>query len=225
MLNSSVDLTSIIDVQRWLGFIVVALPILTNQSPEEGILGRLEGLGIRVAVRDYDDAKSTSSSSQHILDTSLDSSTSVSSDGGSLLEMGTNRPEMTMAKFILQVIGASCIKFHQLVFSQWTQASTSFLQQELSHLLLFVIYMFQSGRYYRVTRAAQEFAASKTPTHSHCNGDARENERGEMLYSLDFVTKLFIELSHVTPFLTLQWFYILKLMKYFHHPLWQGKYL
>jgi huntingtin len=226
VLNSSVDLTSLVDVQRWLGFIVVALPILTNQSPEEGILGRLEGLGIRVVVRDQDGVQSTSPSAQHILDTSLDSSTSVSSDGGgSLLEMGTNRPEMTMAKFILQVIGASCIKFHQLVFSQWTQASTSFLQQELSHLLLFVIYMFQSGRYYRITRAAQELAASLIPTPSHPNGDVREYDReeGEMLYSLDFVTKLFIELSHVTPFLTLQWFYILKLMKYFHHPLWQGK--
>ena len=42
VLNSEVDLSSRLDVQRWLGFIVVALPVLTNQSPEEGILGRME---------------------------------------------------------------------------------------------------------------------------------------------------------------------------------------
>ena len=31
LLNSDVDMASLADVQRWLGFIVVALPILTNQ--------------------------------------------------------------------------------------------------------------------------------------------------------------------------------------------------
>ena len=45
MLNCTVDLTKIQDVQRWLGFVVLALPILTNQSPEEAILARLEELG------------------------------------------------------------------------------------------------------------------------------------------------------------------------------------
>ena len=86
--------------------------------------------------------------------------------------------------------------------------------------------MFQSGRYYRVTRAAQELAANKTMANAYNKGASNRNninDGGEMLYDLDFVTKLFIELSHVTPFLTLQWFYVLKLMKYFHHPLWQGK--
>ena len=45
MLTCTVDLTKIRDVQRWLGFVVLALPILTNQSPEEAILARLEELG------------------------------------------------------------------------------------------------------------------------------------------------------------------------------------
>ena len=85
--------------------------------------------------------------------------------------------------------------------------------------------MFQSGRYYRVTRAAQELASSILPTNAYEKTHARkyEAEDGGMLYSLDFITKIFVEISHVTPFLTLQWFYVLKLMKYFHHPLWQGK--
>ena len=45
MLTCTVDLTKLRDVQRWLGFVVLALPILTNQSPEEAILARLEELG------------------------------------------------------------------------------------------------------------------------------------------------------------------------------------
>ena len=196
LLNSDVDLTSLQDVQRWLGFIVVSLPILSNQSPEEGILGRLEGLGIRMTV-------SMDGSSSSLLDTSLDSSTSLSSDG----DIPAFRPEMTMAKFIIQVIGTACTKFHQLVFSQWIEATTSFLQQELSHLLLFVIYMFQSGRYYKVTKASEDIA--KKPS-----------SEVDMLYSLDFITELFVQLAHVSPFLTLQWCYILKLMKHCKQTLW-----
>ena len=46
MLTYTVDLTKLRDVQRWLGFVVLALPILTNQSPEEAILARLEELGM-----------------------------------------------------------------------------------------------------------------------------------------------------------------------------------
>ena len=67
---------------------------------------------------------------------------SSTSDQGALV-----RPEVTLAKFLLQAIGAACTKVHQLTYCQ--EEFDDFLQQELSHLLLFVIYMFQSGRYYR----------------------------------------------------------------------------
>jgi len=98
----------------------------------------------------------TSSSSQ--LDTSLESSLSDDSQ---------MPPEMVIAKFLLQVIGVATNKLHQvlpsfillipivqpktffvqMIFSDGLDlTSTFFLQQELSHLLLFVIYMFQSGR-------------------------------------------------------------------------------
>ena len=42
---------------------------------------------------------------------------------------------------------------------------------------------------------------------------AKSQGSSDMLYSLDFITQLFVQLSHVSPFLTLQWCYILKLMK------------
>ena len=199
VMNASVDMTSLKDVQNWLGFIVVALPILTNQSPEEGILGRLHGLGIKMTVS----VDGSPSSTATLLDTSIDSS--LSSDGVEQ-EVHGARPEFTMAKFLIQVIGAACTKYHQLVFSQWIESQTSFLLQQLSHLLLFVIYMFQSGRYYKVTRAAQTIS--------------KKISCSDMMYTIDFITELFIQLAHVSPFLTLQWCYILKLIKYCPHSTW-----
>ena len=49
---------------------------------------------------------------------------------------------------------------------------------------------------------------------------AKSQGSSDMLYSLDFITQLFVQLSHVSPFLTLQWCYILKLMKDCRQSLW-----
>ena len=61
---------------------MVALPILTHQSPEEGILGRLESgqTGIRLTCSAMD----SSSSSSVLLDTSIDSSSDDSAFGSGL---------------------------------------------------------------------------------------------------------------------------------------------
>ena len=106
----------------------------------------------------------SSSSSSVLLDTSVDSS----SDEAAFQQPRKTRPEFTMAKFLIQVVGASTAKLHQLAFSlndrQMNDSGcdrgvSEFLQQLLSHFLLFLIYMFQSGRYYKVTKASQEIAA------------------------------------------------------------------
>ena len=143
VLTCTVDLTKLRDVQRWLGFVVLALPILTNQSPEEAILARLEELGIQMILSSED-------SENVVMGTSLMSMESSTSTTSSEFQV---KPEVTLAKFLLQAIGAACTKFHQLAYSQEdVEGQTAFLRQEVSHLLLFVIYMFQSGRYYRVTK-------------------------------------------------------------------------
>ena len=41
-----------------------------------------------------------------------------------------------------------------------------------------------------------------------------------MNYSFDFITELFVQLSHRHPFLALQWSYILKLLKHCKQALW-----
>ena len=80
---------------------------------------------------------------------SMESSTSTSTTSTADLTSST-KPELTLAKFLIQAIGAACTKYHQLTYS--LEEVPEFLHLELSHLLLFVIYMFQSGRYYRVAK-------------------------------------------------------------------------
>lgn len=148
VLTCTVDLTKLRDVQRWLGFVVLSLPILTNQSPEEAILARLEELGIQMMMSTSVSGEDNDSNSV-VMGTSMMSMESSTSTTNSEFQV---KPEVTLAKFLLQAIGAACTKFHQLAYSIETEDKTAFLRQELSHLLLFVIYMFQSGRYYRVTK-------------------------------------------------------------------------
>ena len=148
VLTCTVDLTKLRNVQRWLGFVVLSLPILTNQSPEEAILARLEELGIQMMMSTSVSGEDNDSNSV-VMGTSMMSMESSTSTTNSEFQV---KPEVTLAKFLLQAIGAACTKFHQLAYSIETEDKTAFLRQELSHLLLFVIYMFQSGRYYRVTK-------------------------------------------------------------------------
>ena len=44
--------------------------------------------------------------------------------------------------------------------------------------------------------------------------DDASGNKSQMLYTLEFITEMFIQLAHATPFLTLQWCYILKVHSY-----------
>ena len=48
-----------------------------------------------------------------------------------------------------------------------------------------------------------------------------EGNKCQMIYSLEFITEMFIQLAHTSPFITLQWCYILKLMKYTPQTMWR----
>lgn len=219
VLTCAVDLNNLEDLQCWLGFIVLSLPILTNQSPEEGafsvlfsctffysclhlitgILCRLEELGIQIGSGTHH---------QRLLDTSMESSTSTNSESTFGMSFATSTsPEETFAKFLIQVIGAACNQLHQLCYSQTMHfKDTRLLRQELSHLLLFVIFMFQSGRYVRVARAAQILARNK--------------DEVELMYNIATITELFLDLAHEAPYLSLQWLYILNLLDHSPSSLW-----
>ena len=48
-----------------------------------------------------------------------------------------------------------------------------------------------------------------------------EGNKCQMIYSIEFITEMFIQLAHTSPFITLQWCYILKLMKYTPQTMWR----
>ena len=59
---------------------------------------------------------------------------------------------------------------------------------------------------FQVTKAARELA--------------RKSHKDDLLYSLDLISDLFIQLGSVVPFMTLQWCYMLKLMQHSSQSLW-----
>lgn len=157
------DLTSLDEVERWLSFVVVALPVLATQSPEEGILGRLEHIGLQIGSAGAATSVDSGSGGDSLLNTSMESSSSsgVNVMAGSLTREGgaALKPEAALARFLVQVVGAACSKLHQMIYTQpQHQRSLRYLKQLLSHLLLLVTYMFQSGKFVRVTRAARDIA-------------------------------------------------------------------
>ena len=174
-------------------------------------MGRLEEIGIQIGVASEGD-KTYSRSPPSFLNLSVGSSSSSSCGGGGPTDpLGVSkgvRPEVTLARFLIQVTGAACSKLHQMAYSQPDhQSDCAFLRQELSHLLLFVCYMLQSGRYARVAKAAAEIAASTAGS-------------SDLPYSVEAVSELFLQLSHHSPYLTLQWLYTLLLIKWCPQEFW-----
>ena len=47
-----------------------------------------------------------------------------------------------------------------------------------------------------------------------------EGSKSQMIYSIDFITEMFIQLAHTSPFITLQWCYVLKLIKFTPQSMW-----
>ena len=90
------------------------------------------------------------------------------------------------------------------------QESPQFLSQLLSHLLLLVTYMFQSGRFVRVTRAARDIA-------ERGQGDSSDPAS---VCGVGALSELFLQLAHHTPYLTLQWLYVLLLLDWCPQDIW-----
>ena len=232
LLTSCVDLTNLGEVERWLSFVVVALPVLATQSPEEGILGRLEHIGLQIGSGSVD------SGGDSLLNSSVESSSSsgVNVMAGSLLSEGgaAPKPEVALARFLVQVVGAACSKFHQMVYTQPEhQRSPQFLRQLLSHFLLLVTYIFQSGKFVRVTRAARDIAAkvsidlfleilSRQYLFRCCVLMQSQESSSDLasLYTFNTLSELFLQVAHHTPYLTLQWLYVLLLLDWCPQDIW-----
>ncbi|CAH1783183.1 unnamed protein product [Owenia fusiformis] len=187
------DLSSVSNTQRWLNIPLSILRVLISQSKEEVVLSRLSELKLGIKLF-------TNTLERH--------------KNGFVKDMGEpsieNRallaPEETLARFLLQVIGLVASGINDSSLCSHHPEPTSFLCQQLAHLLLYTTHMFQSGLFRRVT----------TTTMSLIRQDMQPNG----FYGIKHINEIFRELGHREPMLTLQWCNILILLNYDDQPFW-----
>lgn len=75
--------------------------------------------------------------------------------------------------------------------------------------------MLSSIASFSILENSSRFRAAKTLAKQE-----RDGNKSQMLYSLEFITDMFIQLAHTSPFITLQWCYVLKLMNHCPQSLW-----
>lgn len=81
----------------------------------------------------------------------------------------------------------------------------TFLEQQLSHLLLYTSHIIQSGQYKSFSKTLKDL------------GD----EDNDIFYSIKDLNKLFLLLAKEKPILTLQWCNILNLIEYMDISYWK----
>ena len=190
LMSSTCDLTNMAEVTSWLAFSIASFLAIFRLSPEEAVVGRLQELGIMLG-----------------------------SGGGSLTSSGSEieqscSAEITLAVFLLHLVGSGVSKLHQLVFCLSTtsrakeeQEGRGLLEQELADLLLLLTFILQSGQCPRLARAVISVAATEEPGvgqlhHSH------------------LITQLVLEVSASCPVLSLQWLYVLVLLEQASPQVW-----
>ena len=129
-MSSTCDLTNLTEVVSWLGFSISSFLAIFRLSPEEAVLGRLQELGIMLG-----------SAGSSLLENSMEDSSL------SLEDSQVNSAEMTLAVFLLHLVGSGVSKLHQLVFCPSTgskekeQEDRRLLEQELANLLLLLTFI------------------------------------------------------------------------------------
>lgn len=186
LLAAPVNVETLTAVQKWMCLVLALLRVLISQSKEEAILSRLEEMGLHVSL--------TRSK------TGVDMSASV---------MGIVKnlsPEETFAWFLLQVIGRCAETLSREKAAVGVMATnTQFLVQQLTHLLLYITHMFQSGLFRRVATAAMRLLQNESPA---------------CFYSVREINQIMLGLATTCPMLTLHWCNVLILLNYDHRKFW-----
>ena len=183
LLGTSVDLACLKEVHSWLAFTLASMVIIFQLSPEEAVLGRLQDLGIMLG-----------SGGSSILDSSIDSSVSSCSDP----QRGGSGADNTLVTFIFHCLGSAVSKLNQIVFtsSYHNIQGEAFLVWEIKELLLFIMYIMQSGNCPKIAKAACYLAKNTTPGAMH---------------NIDMITDTILQLRTTYPTLVTQWLYIMML--------------
>ncbi|XP_069698723.1 huntingtin isoform X2 [Periplaneta americana] len=178
-LFSEARFSSTVAVQRWLGMVLAVLLQLVAQGKEEVVLARLEELEL-------------------FLPLPAERHDPLNAPHGKQLP-----PEQLMARFLMQTVGLVSSHIHACLFSPLSSEGITYLQEQFSHLLLYCIYMFESGSYCRVATAAMQMV-----------------QQGDASLPLGDMNRVFLELAPKCPMLVFQWCYLLTLLNFSDQAFW-----
>ncbi|ESO95031.1 hypothetical protein LOTGIDRAFT_160793 [Lottia gigantea] len=183
LLAPPTDISCVEGLQRWLCLVLAILRIIISQSKEETVLSRLLELNLPLCLtRDL---------------------TKTNADPVALTDIN---PEETCAWFLLQAVGlCSEILNRESAIVSTSQTFCDFTVEQMSHLLLYITYMFQSGSYRRVATAAMRLI---------------NRDRPSCLYSVKEINNFLLGVSTKWPTLALHWSNILILLNYDNQKLW-----
>ncbi|KAL8615828.1 hypothetical protein ACOMHN_048536 [Nucella lapillus] len=187
LLAPPVNVESLHGVERWMCLVLALLRVLVSQSKEEAILSRLEELSLHIPLTRAPHAHTHMSAS--------------------ITEMLTKlSAEETLAWFLLQVIGkcAETLGREKVVVGA-PSCNTQFLLQQLTHFMLYITHMFQSGLFRRVATAAMRLLQNESPA---------------CFYSVGEMNRTILALSTSCPMLTLHWCNVLILLNYHDRKFW-----
>ncbi|XP_076357189.1 huntingtin isoform X3 [Tachypleus tridentatus] len=191
-------------LNQWMCLVLVVMRVLIGQAKEEVVLSRLGDLGLVMGIPKLADFPMAQTS---WLGPSPTLCVSVDSESGPL-------PEEILARFLFQVLGIVVEAVHRQIFIPAVPVDyQTFICQQMAHLFLYLMHMFQSGSFRRVATAAMELvkAESSTKTVSYATVS---------MYSVTEINEMFIELAPFYPVLVLQWCNILTLLNYDSHDFW-----
>uniref|UniRef100_T1IW53 Huntingtin n=1 Tax=Strigamia maritima TaxID=126957 RepID=T1IW53_STRMM len=188
------DLKTRSHLERWFGLVLAVLRVLIAQSKEEVVLGRLSELNLYVCV--FSDTLPIHMHLGESQETALPPHPAF-----------LNRsPEEIIARFLLQVIGMISNEIYRLCTTPTIEPTAYyFLSQQLAHLLLYMMHMFQSGIYRRVATVCMNLIKEECPPG---------------YFSVHQMNTIFLRLAPLIPTVTLQWCNILILLNYDDQLFW-----
>ncbi|KAL4231691.1 hypothetical protein ACF0H5_009269 [Mactra antiquata] len=173
-------------VERWMCLVLAILRVLMAQTKEEVVLSRIHELGLKLQVYKSNIDIDISEAERGIIDNLL--------------------PEDIMARLFLQIIGLCVTMINEVALNNKSaNISCDFLCYQLSHVLMYITHMFQSGSFRRVATASVQ--QIRQPS-LNC------------YYGIKEINQEFLLLGISQPTLTLQWCHVLILLNFNDQGFW-----
>lgn len=198
------DLTMNPNLHRWMCMVLVILRIIISQGKEEVVLSRLGDMGIGVNICRLGATVPPSKPPAHLnLNQEMD------------IARLDNSSDSVFARFLFQVVGVLAESINNVVYSSTLCCDDiAFLCQQMAHLLLYLMHMFQSGTFRRIATSAMGIVKSEA------NESESTAKNSSVYYSISDINNMFLKLGSSYPTLVIQWCNVLTLLNCDSQDFW-----